>query len=202
MARRRCSPKLGRRPSRDLSPFTTNAQRGSETVIAPLGTCARTPQHQLVTNWSPIGHQFVTNWSRGVYARGLPLEISYADGNRASGLSNHDHRPQVDGQPIRTRRPPHGTQVHMHRPLPCLDTNPASMGNILREETVSPVTRSKDVCDAITHITSCRGHKTKGPAGLTNRPESSSLTCQNPPRGAPVRRAPVWVCSRTCPEGL
>eukprot|EP00972_Heterocapsa_arctica_P016790 2478170-Heterocapsa_arctica.AAC.1 len=32
----------------------------------------------------------------------------------------------------------------MHRPLPCLDTNPAPMGTILREETVSPVTRSKD----------------------------------------------------------
>eukprot|EP00972_Heterocapsa_arctica_P028909 4253299-Heterocapsa_arctica.AAC.1 len=34
---------------------------------------------------------------------------------------------------------------------PCLDTPPAPIGNILREETVSPVTRSKDICHAIHH---------------------------------------------------
>ena len=39
-----------------------------------------------------------------------------------SGLANHDTRPQVDGQPIRTRRPLHGTHVSMHRPPPCSDT--------------------------------------------------------------------------------
>ena len=59
----------------------------------------------------------------------LPSQLSLqspkkANSNRyTSGLANHDTRPQVDGQPVRTNRgPPHGTHVLMHRPPPCSDT--------------------------------------------------------------------------------
>ena len=147
VARRRCSPRVRTTSLPGSQPLHDECPEGLRDRHSPSGHVREhTPTRALRTG-APLGD--------------LIRPPRKAESNRASGLSNHDHRPQVDGQPIRTRRPPHGTQVHMHRPLPCLDTNPAPMGNILREETVSPVTRSKDVCDAITRITSCRGHKTK-----------------------------------------
>ena len=94
-------PRLG------LNPCLSHAQRDSETVMVPLGTCTRHPS-------GIVPGQFIR-----------PPKRATAIGT--SGLANHDTRLQVDGQPIRTRgdhpmgstcacTAPHLARIHLKAP--------------------------------------------------------------------------------------